>query len=422
MTLKARKAVGRSKGKGIPMAENIIIVGNGMVGHRFCEELIERGWAANRVIVFGGEPRPAYDRVQLSSWFAADAVDLTLQDEGWYRDNGIELNLGDPVVAIDREAPVISTASGRSQAYDRLILATGSSAFMPPMPGMDRKGVFAYRTIEDLEAISAYSQKVSSVAVIGGGLLGLEAAKACLDLGLATSVIEMAPRLMPRQLDDRGAAVLTEAIRRLGIEVLTGVATTGIEGRRTVTGIGCRDRESLPVEMVVVSAGIVPNDKLARNSGLEVGQRGGIAVDGTLQTSDPAITAIGECALFEGMIYGLVAPGYEMARVAAARIDGEEKTFAGTDLSTKLKLLGLDVASLGNPFDADPANRVVEVHDTVTGIYKKMVIDPTGKQLLGAILVGDAEPTGCCPFTSRATRFCPNSPSRSSSKAVPAPA
>lgn len=393
------------------MAEKIVIIGNGMVGHRFCEELIEHGLVeANQVIVFGGEPRPAYDRVRLSSWFAEDADDLTLNDEGWYRDNGIELNLGDPVIAIDREARIISTLSGRHQAYDRLILATGSSAFMPPMPGMDRKGVFAYRTIEDLEAISAYSQKVSSVAVIGGGLLGLEAAKACLDLGLATSVIEMAPRLMPRQLDDRGSAVLTEAIRRLGIEVLTGVATTGIEGDEVVTGIGCRDRASLPVEMVVVSAGIVPNDKLARNSGLEVGQRGGIAVDGTLQTSDPAITAIGECALFEGMIYGLVAPGYEMARVAAARIDGEDKTFVGTDLSTKLKLLGLDVASLGNPFDADPANKVVEVHDTVTGIYKKMVIDPTGKQLLGAILVGDAEAYGMLSLYVKGNKVLPEQP------------
>jgi nitrite reductase (NADH) large subunit len=393
------------------MAENIVIVGNGMVGHRFCEELIEKGLvAANRVVVFGGEPRPAYDRVQLSTWFAEESVDLTLQDEAWYRDNGIELSLGDPVVAIDREARTIRTASGRSQAYDRLVLATGSSAFMPSMPGMDRAGVFAYRTIEDLEAITAYSQNVSNVAVIGGGLLGLEAAKACLDLGLTTSVIEMAPRLMPRQLDDKGAAVLTEAIQRLGIEVLTGVATTGIEGDDVVTGIGCRDRETLSVEMVVVSAGIVPNDKLARSCGLEVGQRAGIVVNGAMQTSDPSIYAIGECALFEGMIYGLVAPGYEMARVAAARLDGEEKEFTGFDMSTKLKLLGLDVASLGNPFDDNPDNRVVEVHDTVTGIYKKMVIDPTGQKLLGAILVGDAEAYGMLSLYVKGNKVLPEQP------------
>ncbi len=393
------------------MAENIVIVGNGMVGHRFCEELIEKGLvAANRVVVFGGEPRPAYDRVQLSTWFAEESVDLTLQDEAWYRDNGIELSLGDPVVAIDREVRTIRTASGRSQAYDRLVLATGSSAFMPSMPGMDRAGVFAYRTIEDLEAITAYSQNVSNVAVIGGGLLGLEAAKACLDLGLTTSVIEMAPRLMPRQLDDKGAAVLTEAIQRLGIEVLTGVATTGIEGDDVVTGIGCRDRETLSVEMVVVSAGIVPNDKLARSCGLEVGQRAGIVVNGAMQTSDPSIYAIGECALFEGMIYGLVAPGYEMARVAAARLDGEEKEFTGFDMSTKLKLLGLDVASLGNPFDDNPDNRVVEVHDTVTGIYKKMVIDPTGQKLLGAILVGDAEAYGMLSLYVKGNKVLPEQP------------
>jgi len=393
------------------MPEKIIVVGNGMVGHRFCEELLERGLTAeNHVIVFGGEARPAYDRVHLSSWFAAEPVDLTLQDEAWYRAGGIELSLGDPVIAIDREARTITTASGRCQAYDRLILATGSSAFMPPLPGMDRRGVFAYRTIDDLEAISAYSRNVSSVAVIGGGLLGLEAAKACRDLGLATCVVEMAPRLMPRQLDDKGSAVLLNAIRGLGIEVHTGIATTGIEGEEAVTGIGCRDREPLAVEMVVVSAGIVPNDKLARNCGLAVGERGGIVVNGALQTSDPAITAIGECALFEGRIYGLVAPGYEMARVAAARIDGEEKLFAGTDLSTKLKLLGLDVASLGNPFDPDPANKVVEVHDTVTGIYKKMLIDPTGEKLLGAILVGDAEAYGMLSLYVKGNKTLPEHP------------
>jgi len=393
------------------MAEQIVVIGNGMVGHRFCEELIERGLVEkNRVVVFGGEPRPAYDRVQLSTWFAAESVDLTLQDESWYRDNGIELSLGDPVIAIDRKKRSITTASGRSQAYDRLVLATGSSAFMPPMPGMERTGVFAYRTIEDLEAIAAYSQKVSNVAVIGGGLLGLEAAKACLDLGLKTSVIEMAPRLMPRQLDDKGAKVLTEAIQRLGIEVLTGVATTGIEGDEVVTGIGCRDREALPVEMVVVSAGIVPNDKLARACSLKVGERAGIVVNGAMQTSDPTIYAIGECALFEGMIYGLVAPGYEMARVVAACFDGEEKEFTGFDMSTKLKLLGLDVASLGNPFDDNPDNRVVEVHDTVTGIYKKMVIDPTGQKLLGAILVGDAEPYGMLSLYAKGNKVLPEHP------------
>ncbi|MEZ4600805.1 MAG: nitrite reductase large subunit NirB [Syntrophotaleaceae bacterium] len=393
------------------MAENIVIVGNGMVGHRFCEELIERGMTEkNRVIVFGGEKRPAYDRVHLSSWFSDQPVDLTLQDADWYRDNNIELNLGDPIVTIDRGSRTVVTASGRKQPYDKLVLATGSSAFMPPIPGKDLTGVFAYRTIEDLEAIAAYSRQASRVAVIGGGLLGLEAAKACVDLGLETKVVEMAPRLMPRQLDDRGAAVLTEAIERLGIEVLTGVATTGIEGDDTVTGLGCKDRDPLPVDMVVVSAGIIPNDKLARDCGLEVGQRAGIVVDGNLQTSDPAIHAIGECALFEGMIYGLVAPGYEMARIVAARFDGEEKEFTGFDMSTKLKLLGLDVASLGNPFDDNPENRVVEVHDTVTGIYKRMVIDPSGRKLLGAILVGDAEPYGMLSLYVKGNKDLPEQP------------
>jgi nitrite reductase (NADH) large subunit len=393
------------------MAEKIVIVGNGMVGHRFCEMLIERGIAAeNQVIVFGGEPRPAYDRVHLSSWFADEPVDLTLQSESWYGENGIELRLGAPVVAIDRQSRTVTTAAGVRESYDRLILATGSSAFMPPLPGIDRTGVFAYRTIEDLEAITEYSKIASRVAVIGGGLLGLEAAKACLDLGLSTTVIEMAPRLMPRQLDDKGAAVLTSEIRRLGIEVLTGAATSGIEGDRSVTGISFRDRPSLPVDMVVVSAGIVPNDKLARGCGLEVGERGGIVVDATLQTTDPAISAIGECALVGGRIYGLVAPGYEMARVTIDRIAGENATFDGFDCSTKLKLLGLDVASLGNPFDNHPDNKVVEVHDTVNGIYKKMLIDPAGEKLLGAILVGDAEAYGPLSIYVRGGKTLPEQP------------
>jgi nitrite reductase (NADH) large subunit len=393
------------------MAEKIVVIGNGMVGHRFCETLIERGLAAeNRVIVFAGEPRPAYDRVHLSSWFGEEPVDLTLQSEAWYGENGIELRLGDPVTVIDRGSRTVTTASGHNESYDRLILATGSSPFLPPLPGTGLAGFFAYRTIEDLEKIAEYSRKASRVAVIGGGLLGLEAAKACLDLGLDTTVIEMAPRLMPRQLDDKGAAVLSGAIRGLGIEVLTGVATSAIEGEQSVTGISFRDRPTLPVDMVVVSAGIVPNDSLARGCGLEVGERGGIVVDGALQTADPAISAIGECALVGGRIYGLVAPGYDMARVAAARIAGEAASFISFDCSTKLKLLGLDVASLGNPFDDHPDNKIVEMHDTVTGIYKKMLIDPSGEKLLGAILVGDAEPYGPLSIYVKGNKTLPEQP------------
>lgn len=393
------------------VSEKIVIVGNGMVGCRLCEALVEWGMTERcQVVVFGGEPRPAYDRVHLSSWFSEEPVDLTLQSEDWYRDNGITLYLGDPVTAINRSAREIVTASGRRETYDRLVLATGSSALMPRLPGIDRKGVFAYRTIEDLEAITAFSRHASSAAVIGGGLLGLEAAKACLDLGLATTIIEMAPRLMPRQLDDKGAAVLSGAIRGLGIQVLTGVTTTGIEGDQRVTGINFQDRPVVPVDMVVVSAGIVPNDRLARECGLAVGERGGIVVDGALRTCDPAIMAIGECALVDGRIYGLVAPGYDMARVAASCIAGEDAAFAGSDCSTKLKLLGLDVASLGNPFDPNPDNKLVEVHDTVSGIYKKMLIDPEGKKLLGAILVGDAEPYGPLSIYVRGSKTLPEQP------------
>jgi nitrite reductase (NADH) large subunit len=393
------------------MSEKIIIIGNGMVGHNFCEALIEKNLvAANTITIFGEENRPAYDRVHLSSYFEEEDVDLTLHDDAWYAEQGFKLHLGDPIVSINRETKIVTSGSGITQSYDRLIFATGSSAFMPPLPGIETTGVFAYRTIEDLENITAYAKKSKRVAVIGGGLLGLEAAKACLDLKLETTVIEMAPRLMPRQLDGDGADILLNSINKLGIEVLVGVNTTSVTGEDKVDGIQFKSGIHRPYDMIVVSAGIKPNDSLARECGLETGARGGIVVDGSLKTSDPSIYAIGECALFEEMIYGLIAPGYDMANVVASNIAGESKEFAGADMSTKLKLLGLDVASLGNPFDDNPKNKIVEVLDEVTGIYKKMVVDPTGHKLIGAILVGDADPYGALSLFVKGNKDLPDHP------------
>jgi nitrite reductase (NADH) large subunit len=375
---------------------HVVVVGNGMVGHRFCEEMAARSDGRFRLTCFGEEPRPAYDRVHLSEFFSGKtADDLQIATPEWYREHGFELCTGHRVVAIDRAQRMIHCASGRRQPYDTLVLATGSVPFVPPIPGADLPGVFVYRTIEDLEAISAWGGKCRRAIVIGGGLLGLEAAKAAHDMGLETHVVEAAPRLMPRQVDERGGAVLRAAIERLGVQVHTGAQPQAITGDSQVTALRLRDGRELPADLVIVSAGIRPRDELARAAGLSFGERGGICVDATLTSSDPSILCIGECALVHGMVYGLVAPGYEMARVVAARLHGEDATFSGADLSTKLKLLGVEVASLGDAFADETAGthaRRVAVEDLSGGIYQKLVLSADGHRLLGAVLVGDAAP------------------------------
>ncbi len=369
----------------------VVVVGNGMVGYKFCEKLRAKSAAFN-LVVFGDEPRPAYDRVHLSAFFSGkSADDLSLAPLSWYEEKGIRLVLADPVVAIDRDLQTVLTASGQVQSYDYLVLATGSAPFVPSLPGLDKKGVFVYRTIEDLEAIGAYAQKVRSGVVLGGGLLGLEAAKALLDLGLESAhVVEFAPRLMPRQIDSAGSASLQSSLESLGLQIHLGKSTTAILGEAAIEGLSFADGTALEAQMLVVSAGIRPRDELAAAAGLPVGPRGGIVVNDRLQTEDPRIFAIGECALHEGLVYGLVGPGYEMAEVVAAALCGVEKAFAGFDMSTKLKLIGVDVASFGDPFVAEPDCRTITYHDRNKGVYKRINISPDGKQLLGGVLVGDA--------------------------------
>jgi nitrite reductase (NADH) large subunit len=276
------------------------------------------------------------------------------------------------------------------------VLATGSYPFVPPIPGRDRGNCFVYRTIEDLVAIREAARHARSGTVIGGGLLGLEAAKALVDLGLETHVVEFAPRLMAVQVDDGGGRVLRRHIESLGVRVHTGKSTTAIEaGAQRGHALRFADGESVETDVVVFSAGIRPQDFLARASGLEVGPRGGIVIDDTCRTSDPDIYAIGECALWGGKLYGLVAPGYQMAEVAAAALAGAAtRQFAGADMSTKLKLMGVDVASLGDAHAATPDARCCTLVDERVGVYKKMVISADGKRLLGGILVGDAADYG----------------------------
>ncbi len=290
------------------------------------------------------------------------------------------------------------------------MLATGSSPFVPAVPGVDKKGVFVYRTIEDLEGILAYAGKAASAAVIGGGLLGLEAAKAVRELGLETHVVEFAPRLMPRQLDDAGARTLLEMIEGMNVRVHLGKTTQEFVGNGKVEGLAFADGERLEVDMVVISAGIRPRDELARASGLEIGRRGGVVVDDTMRTSDPDIFAVGEVAAHRDMVYGLVAPGYAMAEVAAANLAGAPKSFFGFDMSTKLKLMGVDVASFGDSFTEAEVARALTYHDPFGGVYKKLVFNPEGTRLLGGILVGDASDFGTMVGLFKSEKPLPISP------------
>jgi len=370
----------------------IVVVGNGMVSYKFCEKLIAKT-DAYKLIVFGEEPRPAYDRVHLSEYFnGKSAEDLSMSSAGWYEENNIELHLNDPVQEINRATKTIHSLKGTVQHYDYLVLATGSSAFVPDIPGIEKEGVFVYRTIEDLELIKEYAAKAKNGAVMGGGLLGLEAAKALLDLGISeTHVIEFAPRLMPRQIDQAGSSMLQMKLRELGLQIHLNKSTARIAGEGKIEALEFADESSLAVDMLVISAGIRPRDELAKLSGLEIGTRGGIVVNDFMQTNDENIFAIGECALHSGMIYGLVAPGYEMADVVVAKLSEADKTFTGFDMSTKLKLIGIDVASFGDPFINDPDCKTVYFEDTNKGVYKRINISNDGTTLLGGILIGDAD-------------------------------
>jgi nitrite reductase (NADH) large subunit len=370
----------------------VVVAGHGMVGHKVVETLLERDTErTHRIVVLAEEPRLAYDRVGLSSFFSGVTADeLTLVEPGAYRD--VDVRLGDPVVAVDPAGRTVTTAAGDEVAYDALVLATGSAPFVPPIPGHDLPGCFVYRTLDDLEAIRDAAAGARVGAVVGGGLLGLEAARALHALGLETHVVEFAPRLMPVQLDDDGGQMLREHVEALGVHVHTDTSTTRIvaDERGRVCAMEFADAEPLAVDLVVFSAGIRPRDELARAAGLTVGERGGVVVDGGCRTSDPDIYAVGECAVARDRVWGLVAPGYEMARVVVDRLLGGDAEFAGSDLSTKLKLLGVDVASFGDAHAAGPGTRAITYRDPVTRVYHRLVLDAAGAQLLGGMLVGDA--------------------------------
>jgi nitrite reductase (NADH) large subunit len=373
----------------------IVLIGHGMVGHKFLESLDESGLDA-QVTVLCEEPRPAYDRVHLSEYFSGrSAADLSLVPHGFFDRPGRVLRLNAQAVAIDRAHKTVMASTGELLPYDKLVIATGSLPFVPPVPGNERADCFVYRTIEDLEAMQECGARSTSGVVIGGGLLGLECAKALRDMNLATHVVEFAPRLMTLQVDDAGGRMLRTRIEGLGVGVHTQKNTLQIvDGAQFRHRLDFADGTHLETDMVVFSAGIRPRDALARASGLDVAARGGIVVDDGMCTSDADILAIGECAAWNGSVYGLVAPGYEMARVAAAQLAGAQARFGGADMSTKLKLMGVDVASIGDAQGRTGGSRSFQFSDERKQVYKKIVVSGCGKKLLGAVMVGDASEYG----------------------------
>ncbi len=393
-------------------ARSLLVVGGGMVAQRRVEALAARQdpdaplW---QVTVLAEEPRAPYDRVHLTSYFdGRDPATLALGDPALWERADVTLRRAEQVVAVDRAARTVTTrrsngTAGRTYGYDALVLATGSSAFVPPVEGTDLPGCFVYRTLDDVAALRQYVEQVRAGgtavrgAVVGGGLLGLEAAGALQALGVESHVVEFAPRLMPIQVDEGGGEALRRIVEGLGVAVHTSTATARIVAARSGPRVGAVQRMdftdgagSLDVDVVVLAAGVRPRDELARGCGLEVGARGGVVVDDACRTADPHVWAVGEVACIGGRTLGLVAPGYAMAEVVADRLLGGAATFPGADTSTKLKLLGVDVASFGDAHGEAPGALSVVYADPVRGAYSKLVLSDDARTLLGGVLVGDA--------------------------------
>ena len=373
--------------------QTLVVIGNGMVGQHFLASFVTgSGKDEYEIVTFCEEPRPAYDRVHLSEFFSGKtAEDLSLVDSNFFEQHNITIHIGDKAAKICRASKTVVSEKGITIRYDKLVLATGSFPFVPPVPGHDRAHCLVYRTIEDLIAIRESAKTGKVGVVVGGGLLGLEAAKALTDLGLQTHVVEFAPRLMTVQLDEAGGAMLRRKIENLGVTVHTGKNTSLIsEGEQCINKMCFADGDELETDIVLFSAGIRPRDDIARDCNLEVGSRGGIIINDQCQTSDPDIYAIGECALWNNMIYGLVAPGYAMARTVVSNLAGKVASFTGADMSTKLKLMGVDVASIGDAHAKTQGALVYTYQNGEHDIYKRLVVSTDKKQLLGAVLVGDA--------------------------------
>jgi nitrite reductase (NADH) large subunit len=366
--------------------ERLVVIGNGMAGCRAVEEILARDPGRYRITIFGAEPRVNYDRIMLSPVLAGEKsfADIILNDEQWYASNGIELIAGDPVVEIDREAKLVRSKSGKERAYDKLILATGSNPILIPVPGRELPGVITFRDLDDVERMVEASEGGGKAVVIGGGLLGLEAAHGLSLRGMTVTVLHLMPTLMERQLDEAAGWLLKQELEGRGQTILTGADTAEIMGNDCVQGVRLKDGREIPADIVVMAVGIRPNTALAEDSGLEVGR--GIKVDDHLATSDPAIFAVGECVEHRGTCYGLVAPLFEMGRALADALTGSPSGYTGSLTSTKLKVSGVDVFSAGD-FSGRGECEDIVLRDATRGVYKRLILEQ-GK-LVGAVLYGD---------------------------------
>lgn len=370
-----------------PIKKKLVILGNGMAAGRVLEELFARAPHAYDVTVFGAEPRVNYDRIMLSPVLAGEKRfdDIIVHDDAWYAKNNVELRKGEPVVAIDRDARTVRTASGSIESYDSLILATGSKPVLIPVPGAELPGVVTFRDLDDVNAMLDAARKGGSAVVIGGGLLGLEAAAGLAAKGMKTTVVHLMPTLMERQLDPNAAYLLQRAIEKRGIEILTGANTSAILGDGRVEAVRLEDGRTIAADLVVMAVGIRPNTALAKEAGLEV--KRGLLVDDFLRTSDDNIYAVGECVEHRGQCYGLVAPLYEMAKTLAAKLaGGEAQGYAGSATSTKLKVTGVDLFSAGDFSEGDENDEIV-LRDPARGVYKRVVLREN--RIIGAVLYGD---------------------------------
>ncbi|QRG06524.1 NAD(P)/FAD-dependent oxidoreductase [Xanthobacter dioxanivorans] len=370
------------------MSEPLLVIGNGMAAAKLCEELSARALGRYAVAVVGAEPHLAYNRVLLSEVLAGHmkAQDAQMKPAAWWREKGVTLQYGTPAAAIDRDRRQVVLSDGRRLPYAKLVLATGSHPIRLPLPGMDLEGVHTFRDLKDVEALlAAAAVKGTRAVVIGGGLLGLEAAVGLAGAGVKTSLVHLMDRLMERQLDAAAAAFLKRAVEARGVEVLLAAASEAIEGDAgKVTGLRLKDGRVIPADLLVVACGVIPNADLARAAGLEA--KRGILVDDTLATSDPHIFAIGECAEHRGIAYGLVAPAYDQARVLARGLAGEDARYEGSVVATNLKISGVPVFSAGDVTGGAGTEDIV-LTDRGLGVYRRLIVKDG--LLAGAVLFGD---------------------------------
>ncbi|MFH1794940.1 MAG: nitrite reductase large subunit NirB [Pseudomonadota bacterium] len=369
------------------MAEKLVIVGNGMAPGRMLEHLFEEAPGRYGVTIFNAEPRVNYDRIMLSPVLSGEKrfEEIVIHGDGWYVENGVTLYKGHKIVAIDRDAKTVTSDHGVTESYDKLVIATGSVPFIIPVPGKDLPGVITYRDLDDVNAMLLAAQSRDRAVVIGGGLLGLEAAAGLKERGMDVTVLHVMPTLMERQLDPAAGYLLQKAVEARGIKVMTKANTKAIVGNGKVEGVELADGTVIPATLVVMAVGIRPNVSLAREAGLEVNR--GIVTDDRMETSDPDILSVGECAEVGGNVYGLVAPLYEMARVAAANLaKSADKRFVHSDTPTKLKVTGIDLYSLGDFADGDDREEII-LRDASAGVYKRVVLKEN--RIIGTVLFGE---------------------------------